>query len=197
MTGTTDMPTVETPAPDTPMEDVVPTIVEEVKDEEKIGDQVGQTKWFNDRLGYGFITICSGDNKGKDIFVHHSGIRPSNSNYKTLKKGEYVQFNTTTGPNGLQALDVSGIGGGPLMCDFVNSYGGGGAVTRVVAVSGRGGAGGRGRGGRGGRGRGGRGGDNSTAHGKQDADAENGWQTVKRRRAPEDANMPMMEETVA
>lgn len=83
------------------------------------GSHVGQVKWFNPKLGYGFITVVDGDDKGKDIFVHHSGIKPSNSNYKTLEKGEYIQFNVTTGNNGLQAVDITGIKGGPLMCDFV------------------------------------------------------------------------------
>jgi len=94
-------------------------VVEEVVESEKLGAYTGQCKWFNDKLGYGFITICNGDMKGKDIFVHHSGIRPSNSNYKTLKKGEYIQFNVIYGVNGPQAVDITGIQGGRLMCDFV------------------------------------------------------------------------------
>jgi cold shock CspA family protein len=83
------------------------------------GDQscIGHTKWFNDKLGYGFITICDGPETGRDIFVHHSGIKPLNSNYKTLRKGEYVQFCIHSGSNGLQAVGVCGIKGGPLMCD--------------------------------------------------------------------------------
>jgi len=84
------------------------------------GKYIGQCKWFNDLLGYGFVTICEGQDKGKDIFVHHSGIKPLNSNYKTLRKGEYLHFNIITGINGLQAVDVTGINGGPLMCDFVS-----------------------------------------------------------------------------
>jgi cold shock CspA family protein len=96
-------------------------VLSEVKDEVQYGAYTGQCKWFNDKLGYGFVTICSGDQKGKDIFVHHSGVKPLNSNYKTLRKGEYIQFNIIDGMNGLQAVDVRGIGGGPLMCDFVST----------------------------------------------------------------------------
>lgn len=81
---------------------------------------IGQCKWFSDKLGYGFLTICDGDKKGTDIFSHHSGIKPLNSNYRTLKKGEYVEFSIVNGMNGLQAVDVTGINGGALMCDFVN-----------------------------------------------------------------------------
>lgn len=96
-------------------------VMTEVKETEAIGKYTGQCKWFNDKLGYGFVTICEGDEKGKDIFVHHSGVKPLNSNYKTLRKGEYIQFNVVDGMNGLQAVDVRGIGGGPLMCDFVST----------------------------------------------------------------------------
>ena len=96
-------------------------VMTEVKETETVGKYTGQCKWFNDKLGYGFVTICDGDEKGKDIFVHHSGVKPLYSNYKTLRKGEYIQFNVVDGMNGLQAVDVRGIGGGPLMCDFVST----------------------------------------------------------------------------
>lgn len=95
-------------------------IVEEEISVMVVGKYVGQCKWFNDLLGYGFVTICEGTDKGKDIFVHHTGIQPLNSNYKTLRKGEYLNFNIVTGVNGLQAVNVTGINGGPLMCDFVS-----------------------------------------------------------------------------
>lgn len=95
------------------------TVVDEVKDEQSVGTVVGQCKWFNDRLGYGFVTVHRGEKKGTDIFVHHSGIKPVNSNYKTLTKGEYINFNIINGEHGLQAVDVTGIDGGTLMCDIV------------------------------------------------------------------------------
>lgn len=94
-------------------------ILNEVVDKEVQGTLVGQVKWFSDSSGYGFITIADGEKKGCDIFVHHSGIKPANSNYKTLRKGEYVNFNVVKGLNGQQAVDVTGINGGPLMCDIV------------------------------------------------------------------------------
>ena len=94
-------------------------VLEEVIDSEVVGEHTATCKWFNDKLGFGFVTICDGNEKGKDIFVHHSGIKPLNSIYKTLKKGEYINFNIVNGMNGLQAIDVTGINGGPLMCDHV------------------------------------------------------------------------------
>lgn len=102
-----------------PVEECV--VVEEENGTKKVGKYVGQCKWFNDLLGYGFVTVCDGEDKGKDIFVHHSGIMPLNSNYRTLKKGEYLNFDIINGMNGLQAVHVTGIQGGPLMCDFVTS----------------------------------------------------------------------------
>lgn len=93
-------------------------IVDEELDGDRVGGYLGQCKWFNDRLGYGFITVVEpGVHKGKDIFVHHSGIRPLNSNYKTLLKGEYVSFDIVDGHNGSQAVGVTGVLGGGLMCD--------------------------------------------------------------------------------
>lgn len=94
-------------------------VMDEVVDRDVVGKYTGQVKWFNDKLGYGFITVCDGVDKGKDIFVHHTGVRPVNSNYKTLRKGEYVNFNLTNGHNGPQAVDVTGICGGSLMCDVL------------------------------------------------------------------------------
>jgi len=110
-------PTQETPV----SPESSPVVVKEESDAPKVGAFIGQCKWFNDKLGYGFVTICNGDEKGKDIFVHHSGIKPMNSNYKTLRKGEYIQFDIIDGQNGLQATEVRGIGGGALMCDFVTA----------------------------------------------------------------------------
>ena len=79
------------------------------------GPYVGNCKWFNNKIGYGFITVMNGEHKGKDIFVHHSGVQPKNSNFKTLTKGEYISLNIVDGQNGLQAVDVTGVLGGPLM----------------------------------------------------------------------------------
>ena len=106
---------------------------------------VGQCKWFNDQLGYGFITVVEpfGDLIGKDIFVHHTGLVPKNNSFKTLTKGEYVSFAVEWGHKGeLQAFQVTGPFDGSLMCDF-QLYP---AFPRRVAGVAPGG-GGRGRGG--------------------------------------------------
>ena len=96
-------------------------VISEVQVDRPYGDIIGCCKWFNKKLGYGFITVYNGEHKGLNIFVHHSCIQPLNSNFKTLKKGEYVSFNVVEGKNGIQATDVKGILGGPLLCDNIDS----------------------------------------------------------------------------
>ena len=81
---------------------------------------LGQVKWFNNKAGYGFITVNDGEHSGKDIFIHYSTIRTTNSQYKYLVQGEYVEFNlvkSTTDNHEYQAVDISGIKSGPLMCE--------------------------------------------------------------------------------
>jgi len=82
---------------------------------------LGRVKWFNNKSGFGFITVCDeGDQKDKDIFIHYSSIRAESSQYKYLVQGEYVEFvliNTETGNHEFHASDVSGIKEGPLMCE--------------------------------------------------------------------------------
>uniref|UniRef100_A0A6C0B148 CSD domain-containing protein n=1 Tax=viral metagenome TaxID=1070528 RepID=A0A6C0B148_9ZZZZ len=80
----------------------------------------GRVKWFNNKAGYGFITVSDGPQNGSDIFVHHSGISVVSEQYKYLVQGEYVTFALTHTPGGAheyQAAEVSGIYGGKLMCE--------------------------------------------------------------------------------
>ena len=81
---------------------------------------IGCVKWFNNKEGYGFITIKEGDKSGSDIFVHHSSINVENQQYKYLVQGEYVEFKLATMENSkhqYQASQVSGINSGKLMCE--------------------------------------------------------------------------------
>jgi len=81
---------------------------------------VGRVKWFNNKAGYGFITVTDSVHTGSDIFVHHSAIVVGLEQYKYLVQGEYVSFKMTHTPGGAheyQAGDVSGINGGKLMCE--------------------------------------------------------------------------------
>jgi CspA family cold shock protein len=63
----------------------------------------GTVKWFNVDKGYGFITPDEGG-ADKDLFVHHSEI--VGSGFKELIEGQRVEFESETGPKGLQAKSV-------------------------------------------------------------------------------------------
>jgi CspA family cold shock protein len=79
---------------------------------------IGRVKWFNNKTGYGFITVTDGKRSGNDIFVHHSAINVEGQ-YKYLVQGEYVEFtivDTPSGKHDCQAGSVNGIKGGKLMC---------------------------------------------------------------------------------
>jgi cold shock protein len=81
---------------------------------------MGRVKWFNNKAGYGFITVTDGPKAGTDVFVHHTTIKVDGELYKYLVQGEYVEFSllTSTSTNHeFQAGDVSGIKGGKLMCE--------------------------------------------------------------------------------
>lgn len=81
---------------------------------------VGRVKWFNNKAGYGFITVTSGAHTDKDIFVHYSNINVSSSQYKYLVQGEYVEFVVSPidgGNHEFQATAITGISGGAIMCE--------------------------------------------------------------------------------
>ncbi len=60
----------------------------------------GKVKWFNEKKGYGFITM----EDGKDVFVHFSAIL--GEGFKSLSEGEEVECEVTQGPKGSQAANV-------------------------------------------------------------------------------------------
>jgi cold shock CspA family protein len=81
---------------------------------------IGRVKWFNNKAGYGFVTITDGIKASSDVFVHHSSIKVDSEQYKYLIQGEYVEFNlleTKNEKHEFQAGEVCGIKGGKLMCE--------------------------------------------------------------------------------
>jgi len=86
---------------------------------------LGRVKWFNTKSGYGFITATGGVKDGSDIFVHHSSLNTTGEQYRYLVEGEYVSFHLADTPSqthDCQAVNVSGVSGGKLMCETRNDY---------------------------------------------------------------------------
>jgi len=96
---------------------------------------LGCVKFFDKRpgFGFGFISVLKNDEvpefSNKDVFVHYSGIRVENQQYKYLVKGEYVEFyiapvnkpmaegEAVNVEEKFNAIEVRGIQGGKLMCE--------------------------------------------------------------------------------
>ena len=65
----------------------------------------GVVKWFNDKKGFGFITPEIG---GADVFVHHTAIVANG--FRSLTKGDRVEFDSEAVPKGLMASKVMVVG---------------------------------------------------------------------------------------
>ena len=81
---------------------------------------IGKVKWFNNKSGYGFITVLSGDRKNEDMFAHHSSLLVKSEQYKFLVQGEYVEFEVSkveSGSHEYQAVNITGLQCDDLMCE--------------------------------------------------------------------------------
>ncbi len=63
----------------------------------------GTVSWFNENKGYGFISKPS----GLDVFVHYSVIE--SEGFRSLAKGDKVEFEVTDGEKGPQVSKVRKI----------------------------------------------------------------------------------------
>ncbi len=102
----------------------VPVQEQEQQQEQSHDPATGCVKWFNNKAGYGFITVnnCV-TGEPRDIFVHHSAIQVSQSQYKYLVQGEYVELTISPVDNDrheIQVSSVRGLKGGKLMCETRN-----------------------------------------------------------------------------
>ena len=91
----------------------------------EVTQNVGFVKWFNNKQGYGFLTVMTEKRKGEDLFVHHSTLKTKDNQYKYLVQGEYVNFDFSKVSEPKenrewQAVNVTGCCGGKLMCETRN-----------------------------------------------------------------------------
>ena len=87
----------------------------------------GVVKWFNNKSGFGFITVCQDGHPlhSKDIFCYYKSLRVVNLQFRYLVQGEYVDFTLVKAavePHEYQAVDVTGVKCGPLMCETRNMH---------------------------------------------------------------------------
>jgi len=61
----------------------------------------GTVKWFNEKMGYGFIV----QDNGPDLFLHYSNINMNG--FKSLKKGTRVEFEVEQSQKGPTAVNVT------------------------------------------------------------------------------------------
>ncbi|MCB0078777.1 MAG: cold shock domain-containing protein [Anaerolineales bacterium] len=93
-------------AEDDPFEDLPPSVDREPAPAGRTtagGRQEGLVKWFNNRKGFGFISLGEGD----DLFVHYSGI--AGEGYRSLAPDQRVSFEIEETEKGPQAVDVEVI----------------------------------------------------------------------------------------
>ena len=109
---------------------------ETVRDSSATEKMKGCVKWFNNKQGFGFISVTSGDKVGTDLFVHHSAIQVAKEQYKYLVQGEYVEFELCKADQAShewQAGNVRGLDNGRLMCETRHET----RITRTNSTSGR------------------------------------------------------------
>lgn len=81
--------------------------------------QWGRCKWYDANKKYGFLVPLDSTN---DVFVHENDLRAQTPNKEPpfLVTGEYVQYVLVEGDGDKQrdrAINVSGLAGGPLLCE--------------------------------------------------------------------------------
>lgn len=77
--------------------------------------RVGWTRYFDAQRGYGFLKDVE---SGEEVFVHYSSLQSQRRARRWLYKGEYVCYSPLTDQQGRRsAMEVTGVAGGPLMCE--------------------------------------------------------------------------------
>jgi len=70
-----------------------------------VAHHIGRVKYFDSAKGCGLL----GRDRGADVFIHFTALQ--GNGYKTLRKGEIVEFDIAEGKQGPQAKNVRVLGG--------------------------------------------------------------------------------------
>ncbi|KAM7372802.1 hypothetical protein PAMP_007699 [Pampus punctatissimus] len=77
----------------------------------------GICKWFNVRMGFGFLSMSSRDGaplqQPLDVFVHQSKLHMEG--FRSLREGEDVEFTFKKSSKGLESVRVTGPNGAPCL----------------------------------------------------------------------------------
>jgi len=79
----------------------------------------GRVKWYDAVKKFGFISGLCSANQPEDLFVHFSELSSRKGHPAVLYTGEYVEYRVLDANDESQqakAVNVTGIGGGPLLC---------------------------------------------------------------------------------
>nr|XP_033812586.1 protein lin-28 homolog A [Geotrypetes seraphini] len=83
------------------------------EDEPQLFQGTGICKWFNVRMGFGFLSMTNRDgvdlDSPVDVFVHQSKVHMDG--FRSLKEGEQVEFTFKKSVKGLESIRVTGPGG--------------------------------------------------------------------------------------
>lgn len=103
-------------------EGIETTSAPQKKDYDESQFYLGCVKWFNNKKGYGYVTIKEGPLVSEDIFTHHTAIDIPDGQYRYLVAGEYIhiQVKDYDGDNHLyQANKVKApCENGMIMCEL-------------------------------------------------------------------------------
>ena len=76
--------------------------------------RTGECKWFDEKKGYGFISMTTRENKVLDVFVHHSDVHWHD--FYNLPAGEPLEFRLARNRDSgkFKAIRVTGPEGAPV-----------------------------------------------------------------------------------
>ncbi|XP_074166304.1 protein lin-28 homolog B isoform X1 [Sminthopsis crassicaudata] len=90
---------------------------EQEEEESQVLHGTGHCKWFNVRMGFGFISMINREGSPLDVpvdvFVHQSKLYMEG--FRSLKEGEPVEFTFKKSSKGLESIRVTGPGGSPCL----------------------------------------------------------------------------------